>query len=69
MTDRSDECPTCGHRWRAHRGRNGGERCYYNSVGLECHCRRKNPDIEAEDRLAAGLWNAWMGRTKPDDRT
>ena len=51
-----DRCPDCRHPWNAHRGRNGGERCDYQKFNLDCSCRRKNPDIEAEDRLAGALW-------------
>lgn len=58
-----ESCPDCRHPWRAHQGRNGGERCHYNNfTKAGCQCRRKNPDIEAEDRLAAAAWNAYMGR-------
>jgi hypothetical protein len=54
----------CGHPWNAHQGRNGGERCLYSAfAGYTCPCRRKNPDIEAEERLAAAAWNAYMGRS------
>ena len=60
MTDpaeRPEVCPDCRHPWRSHRGRNGGERCWYNNLtAAGCWCRRKNPDIEAEERLAAELW-------------
>ncbi len=56
-------CPGCLHPWEAHRGRNGGERCDYHAfANWSCSCRRKNPDIQAEDRLAAALWNREMGR-------
>lgn len=56
-------CPDCGHNWRAHQGRNGAERCVYTAYAdYRCPCRRKNPDIEAEDRRAADLWNMYMGR-------
>lgn len=59
-------CGDCRHPWRAHRGRNGGERCYYEKfAGHPCGCRTKNPQIEAEERHAAALWNAYMGRPTP----
>lgn len=52
-----ENCPECGHRWRAHQGRNGAERCHYNNWTNDgCPCRRKNPDIEAEEWLAGYLW-------------
>jgi hypothetical protein len=54
-------CPDCHHRWLAHRGRNGGERCDWHMGPTGCYCRRKNPGIEAEDRLAGALWRAWTG--------
>lgn len=63
MTER---CPDCNHPWRSHMGRNGGERCWYKRFDGQCPCRRKNPDVEAEDRLAAALWNRWMGREPPE---
>jgi hypothetical protein len=57
------KCPDCGHTWRAHQRRNSGDRCHYNNLTRAgCPCRRKNPDIEAEERHAAALWNMWMGR-------
>jgi hypothetical protein len=56
-------CPDCHHAWRAHQGRNGGERCVYRDMGHDCTCRRKNPDVAAEDRAAARAWNAFLGRT------
>jgi len=62
MATENDACPDCGHSWKAHQGRNGGERCGYRRYDGPCPCRRKNPDIEAEDRLAAALWNAALSR-------
>jgi hypothetical protein len=62
MSD-NEICLDCGHRWLAHHGRNGAERCDYRPyAGFVCPCRQKNPDIAAEDRLAAAAWNAYMGR-------
>lgn len=58
-------CPECHHAWGAHQGRPIPlyHRCLYRPwAGYECHCRRINPDVEAEERLAAAMWNAFMGR-------
>ena len=56
-------CPDCNHPWGSHQGRNGGQRCVFGySSEPDCPCKNMNPETEAEDHHAAGVWNAFMGR-------
>ena len=55
------QCPDCRHPWGSHRGRAGGQRCWYQKFNQHCNCRRINPDVEAEDRLAGALWRMTTG--------